>query len=310
MEQTIYGTSAPHMKRKLNTARIMLYIILALLPAGIHGILRYGISAAVVILLTCVSAVAAEFLFEKLLKKPVAVKDLRVLVTGLVMSYCLPATVEWYVAVAAGVLCALTMQLSQHFFCRNIVSPVIFTRLILMYAFKEQMTTYLFDGLTMATPLTALKAGEDVNTLFMIFGKTGGCIGETSALLLCVGAIFLIMAGVIDFRVTGMYLFSFAAFMAVFGGHGLSSYYLTAQLAGGGLMLALWFIAPAYSTLPITKDGRWIYGTLLGVLTGVFRLFGPAAENICFAILIANLCVPFIEKMTIRRPFGVEKGNL
>lgn len=310
MEQTIYGTSAPHMKGKLNTARIMLYVILALLPAGIHGVWRFGLSAAVVILFTCISAVVTEVLFEKLFKKPIAVKDLRVLVTALVTSYCLPAAVEWYVPVSAGVLCALFMQLSQHFFCRNIVSPVIITRLILMYAFKEQMTTYLFDGLTMATPLAALKTGEEVNTLYMIFGNTGGCIGETSALLLCIGAIFLIMAGVMDFRVAGMYLFAFTAFMAIFGGHGLSSYYLTAHLAGGGLMLALWYIAPAYSTLPITKGGRWVYGALLGVLTGVFRLFGPAAENICFAILIANLCVPFIEKMTIRRPFGVEKGNL
>lgn len=310
MEQTIYGTSAPHMKGKLNTTRIMLYVILALLPAGVHGVWRFGFSAAVIILLTCASAVATEILFEKLLKKPVVVKDCRVLVTGLVMSYCLPATVEWYVAVAAGVMCALFMQLSHHFFYRNVVSPVILTRVILMYAFQEQMTTYLFDGLTMATPLTALKAGEEVNTLFMIFGKTGGCIGETSTLLLCLGAIFLIMAGVMDFRVTGMYLFSFAAFMAVFGGHGLSSYYLTAHLAGGGLMLALWFIAPAYSTLPITKGGRWIYGIVLGILTGISRLFGSAAENICFAILIANLCVPLIEKITVRRPFGVEKGNL
>jgi electron transport complex protein RnfD/electron transport complex protein RnfC len=93
----------------------------------------------------------------------------------------------------------------------------------------------------------------------MIFGKTGGCIGEGSAILLCLGAIFLIMMGVMDFRVTGMYLLSFAAFMALFEGHGLSSYYLTAHLSGGGFMLTLWFIAPAFSSLPITKDGRWLY---------------------------------------------------
>ena len=118
------------------------------------------------------------------------------------------------------------------------------------------------------------------------------------------------MMGVMDFRVTGMYLFTFAAFMAVFGGYGLSSYYLTAHLAGGGFMLALWYIAPDYSTIPITKGGRWLYGIVLGVLTGIFRLFGPNAENICFAILLANLCVPLLEKITIRRPFGVEKGRL
>ena len=213
-------------------------------------------------------------------------------------------------AVAAGVLCALVARISFHFFCRNVVSPVILIRLILMFAFADQMSTYVLDGLTMATPLAVLKEGGEVNTLYMTFGNTGGCIGETSALLLCLGAIFLIMMGIMDFRVSGMYLFSFAAFMAVFGGHGLSSYYLTSHLAGGGFMLALWFIAPAYSTIPITKDGRWIYGMILGVLTGFFRLFGTGAENLCYAILIANLFVPLLEKITIRRPFGVEKGQL
>ena len=310
MEQTIYGMSAPHMKGRMSTDKIMLCIILALIPAGIHGVWRYGSNAGLIILVTCASAIATEFLFQKITKKPVTVKDFRVLVTGLIMSYCLPPSVEWYIGAIAGVLCALIMQISLHFFYKNVVSPVILTRLILMFAFQSEMATYAFDGLTMATPLTALKADGTVNTLFMILGRTGGCIGETSALLLYIGAIFLIMMGIMDFRVTGMYLFSFAAFMAVFGGHGLSSYYLTAHLAGGVFMLALWYIAPAYSTLPITKKGRWLYGILLGVLTGFFRLFGPSAENLCYAILLANLCVPLLEKITIRRPFGVEKGRL
>lgn len=310
MEQTIYGMSAPHIKSKLSTNKIMLCIILALLPAGVHGIWRYGVNAALVILATCVSAAATEVLFQLITKKPVTVKNCRVLAAGLIMAYCLPAGIEWYLGALAGVLCALIMQLSLHFFHKNVVSPVILTRLIMMYAFKTEMSTYAFDGLTMATPLAVLKEEGTVNTLSMILGNTGGCIGETSTILLCVGAIFLIMVGIMDFRVTGMYLFSFAAVMAVWGGHGLSSYYLTAQLAGGGFMLALWFIAPAYSTLPITKGGRWLYGIVLGCLTGVFRLFGPSAENLCYAILIANLLVPLLEKITIRRPFGIEKGHL
>lgn len=310
MEQTIYGMSAPHRKSPMTTGKIMLCVILALIPAGIHGVWRYGKNAAIVIFLTCISAVITELLFELLTKKPVMVKDCRGLVTGLIMSYCLPPSVEWYVAVIAGVLCALIMQLSYHFFYRNVVSPVILTRLVLMFAFVQQMSTYALDGLTMATPLAVLKTDGTVDTLNMILGNTGGCIGESSTILLCAGAVFLIMMGIMDFRVSGMYLFSFAAVMAVFGGHGLSSYYLTAHLSGGGFMLALWFIAPAYSSLPITKGGRLLYGTLLGILTGVFRLFGTSAESLCYAILIANLFVPLIEKITIRRPFGVEKGQL
>ncbi len=310
MEEKIYGLSAPHIRGQLSTRKIMIYIILALLPAGIHGVWRYGLNAGLVILATCAAAVVTEFLFQKITKKPVMLKDCRVLVTGLIMAYCLPPSIDWYLGALAGVMCALIMQISLHFFYKNVVSPVILTRLIMMLAFESKMFTYAFDGLTMATPLEVLKQEGTVNTLYMILGNTGGCIGESSTILLCVGAIFLIMVGIMDFRVTGMYLFSFAAFMAVFGGHGLSSYYLTAHLAGGGFMLTLWFIAPAYSTLPITKGGRWLYGIVLGILTGFFRLYGPSAENLCFAILLANLTVPLLEKITIRRPFGVEKGRL
>lgn len=310
MEQMKEKMRTPYIRSRMTTAKIMWYIILALLPAGLYGIWHFGRKAAVIIFLTCISSVLTELIFQKLTKKPVTVRDSRSLMMGLVMSYCLPPTAEWYVAVLAGVLCALIMQLSQHFFAKNAVSPVLLTRLVLMGIFAEQMSDYVLDGLTMATPLAVLKNDGVVDTLAMIFGNTGGCIGETSAFLLCCGAIFLIAVGIMDFRVSGMYLFSFAVFMALFGGEGLSSYYLTAQLSGGGLMLALWFIAPEYSTLPITKGGRWIYGIVLGVLTGIFRLYGSSAENLCAAILIANLLVPVIEKITIRRPFGVEKGQL
>lgn len=310
MEQKIYGMSAPHMMGPYTTKKMMQCVILALLPAGLYGVYRFGVNAGLIIVLTCLSAVLTQFIFEKITKKPVSVGDCRMLLTGLLTSYCLPGSVDWYIGVLAGVLCGLIMESSIHFFCRNVVSPVILTRLILMFAFREQMSSYALDGLTMATPLSALKADGTVNTLSMIFGNTGGCIGETSTILLCLGAIFLIMIGLMDFRVTGMYLFTFSAFMAVFGGHGLSSYYLTAHLAGGGFMLALWFIAPAYSTLPITKGGRWCYGIVLGLFSGISRLFGPDAENLCYAILLANLSVPLLEKITIRRPFGVEKGRL
>lgn len=310
MEQNNYSGNAPYIRRNVNVSMIMLYVIVALIPAGIYGVWKFGIHAAEIILVTCAAAVVTEWIFEKITKKPVTVKEFRGLLNGLLISYCLPPTVEWYVAVLAGILCAMIMQLSIHLFYKNIVSPVILTRLILMFLCSDQMCAYAVDGLTSATPLGVLKVNGTVDTLKMIIGNTGGCIGETSALLLCLGAIFLIMKGILDFRVSGMYLFSFAAFLAVFGGYGLDSYYLTAQLAGGGFMLTLWYIAPAYSTIPITKKGRWIYGSVLGILTGIFRLYGSSAENLCYAVLLANILVPFIEKLTLPSPFGVEKGQL
>ena len=204
MEQMIYGMSAPHIRGPLSTEKMMGAIMLALLPAGIHGVWRYGWNVAVIILVTCISALVTEAAFQKIAKKPVTVKDGRGLVTALIMAYCLPPSIDWYLGIFAGVFCALLMQLSLHFFRRNVVSPIIATRLLMMYAFSSKMFTYAVDGLTMATPLAVLKQNGEVNTLFMIFGKTGGCIGETSTILLCLGAIFLILKGLMDFRVTGV----------------------------------------------------------------------------------------------------------
>lgn len=310
MEKNIYGTSAPHKRTLMTTEKIMQWILLALMPAGIYGVFRWGVDAVMVIFAVCISAVGTDFLLKKLMKKRANAADLQILVTSLVLSYSMPASMDWKLTVLAGVLCAVFVDLSLHFLKRNLVSPVILVRLILMLGFSEQMQAVIYDGVSGATPLTAVKAGESVDTLSLILGQTGGSIGETSAILLCLGAVLLIMLGLVDFRVCGMYLFTFSACMAVFGGHGLSSYYLTAQLAGGGFMLALWFIAPAYSHLPVTKGGRWLYGIELGILTAVFRLFGPGAENLCYAFLLADLSIPLLEKLTMPRPFGVEKGNL
>ena len=310
MELLTKGMTAPFQRSFMTTEHIILCVILALFPAGIHGVFRFGLHAGLLILVSCGASVATEYIYQKIAKRPVTVKQCRGLLMGLLMAYCLPPGLSLYLGALAGAVCALFMELSLQFFKRNVVSPVILTRLLMSLAFQAEMSVYPLDGLTMATPMAVLKGEGTVNVLYMILGKTGGCIGETSALWLCVGAMFLIMVGIMDFRVAGMYLFSFAAFLAIFGGHGLSSYYLSAQLAGGGFMLALWFIAPAYSSLPITKGGRWFYGIVLGIFSGFFRLFGPSAENLCIAILLANLCVPLLEKITIRHPFGVEKERL
>ena len=119
-----------------------------------------------------------------------------------------------------------------------------------------------------------------------------------------IGAIFLILMGIIDLRVPGTYLVTFVVFLVIFGGHGFDMNYITAQLAGGGLMLGAWFMATDYVTSPITKTGQIVYGILLGVLTGLFRLFGPSAEGVSYAIIISNLLVPLIERITLPKAFG------
>ncbi len=171
------------------------------------------------------------------------------------------------------------------------------------------MTAFACDAYTGATPLAALKAGESVNALDMVIGRTAGTIGETSLVALAVGACLLILLGIIDLRVPGTYLVTFAVFVILFGGHRVDPAYLSAHLAGGGLMLGAFFMATDYVTRPVTIKGQYVYGMFLGLMTGIFRIFGPGAEGVSYAIILGNLLVPLIEKYTRPVAFGYRKGG-
>ena len=157
--------------------------------------------------------------------------------------------------------------------------------------------------------MAALKSGESLDILSMVIGKTSGTIGETSMIAIVLGACFLVLLGVIDLRIPGSYIVSFVIFICLFGGHGVNTAYISAHLAGGGLMLGAFFMATDYVTRPITKAGQYVFGILLGILTGIFRIFGPSAEGVSYAIIIGNLLVPLIEKSTPPKAFGTKGGK-
>ena len=144
----------------------------------------------------------------------------------------------------------------------------------------------------------------NVDTMKMFIGQIPGTIGETSVIAIMIGAIILLLKGIIDLRIPGSYLVTFVIFITIFGGHGFDWSFITAHLCGGGIMLGAWFMATDYVTSPITKKGQIIYGILLGILTGLFRLFGGSAEGVSYAIIIGNILVPLIEKVTLPKPFG------
>ena len=171
------------------------------------------------------------------------------------------------------------------------------------------MTAFDCDAYTGATPLAALKAGEQVNVLDMVIGRTAGTIGETSLIAILIGACVLILLGVIDLRIPGSYIVSFVLFAGIFGGYGFEPRYLAAQLSGGGLMLGAFFMATDYVTRPITIKGQYVFGIFLGLMTGIFRVFGPGAEGVSYAIILGNLLVPLIEKYTKPTAFGYRKGG-
>lgn len=303
MSDLLKVSSNPHIRSKATTNGIMTAVIIALLPAAGFGIFNFGIRALFVILTTVASTVLTEFLFG-LYKKRTTVTDMSAVVTGLLLALNLPVSIPLWMAALGGVFAILVVKMLFGGLGQNFMNPALAARCFLLISFSSQMTNFDCDAYTGATPLAALKAGESVNVMDMVVGRTPGTIGETSMIAILIGACILILLGIIDLRIPGSYIVSFVLFAGVFGGHGFDPAYLSAQLAGGGLMLGAFFMATDYVTRPITIKGQYLYGIFLGIMTGIFRIFGPGAEGVSYAIILGNLLVPLIEKLTKPTPFG------
>ncbi|MCM1542579.1 MAG: RnfABCDGE type electron transport complex subunit D [Blautia sp.] len=308
MSQRMKVSSNPHVRSRVTTNGIMLAVVVALMPATGFGIYNFGMRALAVILVTIASTVLTEFLFG-LYKKKTTVSDLSAVVTGLLLALNLPVTIPLWMAALGGVFAILVVKMLFGGLGQNFMNPALAARCFLLISFPTAMTAFECDAYTGATPLAALKAGEQVNVLHMITGHTGGTIGETSVIALAAGACFLLAMGVIDLRIPGSYIVTFLLFAGIFGGHGFDPAYLSAQLAGGGLMLGAFFMATDYVTRPITIKGQYVFGIFLGIMTGIFRIFGPGAEGVSYAIILGNLLVPLIERVTRPTAFGYERGG-
>ena len=304
MNDLMKVSSNPHIRSKSTTSSIMLTVVIALLPAAGFGIYNFGPKALLLILVTVASTVATEFAFEKICKKKVTTGDFSAVVTGLLLALNLPASAPWWIGVVGGVFAILVVKMLFGGLGQNFMNPALGARCFLLISFTSIMTNFDCDAYTGATPLANLKGGEAVNILDMVIGRTAGTIGETSMIAIVIGACILILFGIIDLRVPGTYIVTLAVFVSIFGAHGLNWPYISAHLSGGGLMLGAFFMATDYVTRPITKKGQYVYGALLGILTGIFLIFGPPAEGVSYAIIIGNLLVPLIEKITLPKAFG------
>ena len=307
MSDLMKVSSNPHIRSKVTTSNIMLAVVIALLPAAGFGIYNFGLDALILILITVVTCVLTEYLYEKGMGKKVTIGDFSAVVTGLLLALNLPPAAPWWIGVIGGVFAILVVKMLFGGLGQNFMNPALGARCFLLIAFAADMTKFAIDDYTGATPLAAMRGGEAVNAMDMLIGKTAGTIGETSAIAILIGAILLILLGVIDLRIPGTYIVTFVVFLVIFGGHGFDWNYITAQLCGGGLMLGAFFMATDYVTSPITPNGRILFGICLGVLTGLFRMYGANAEGVSFAIILSNLLVPMIEKITIPRAFGLVK---
>ena len=304
MSDMLHVSSNPHVRSKVTTSSIMLAVVLALLPAAGFGIYNFGLHALLLICVTVASTVATEFVYEKLMKKEVTIGDFSAVVTGLLLALNLPPMAPWWIGMIGGIFAILVVKMLFGGLGQNFMNPALGARCFLLISFTSIMTNFDCDAYTGATPLAQLKSGVTPDVFSMVIGKTGGTIGETSMIAIVIGACFLILLGIIDLRIPGSYIVSFVVFLCLFGGHGIDPAYLSAHLAGGGLMLGAFFMATDYATRPITKKGQYLFGIFLGILTGIFRVFGASSEGVSYAIIIGNLLVPLMEKITLPKAFG------
>lgn len=314
MSDLYHVSSSPHVRTKDSTSRIMAYVIAALLPASLFGIYNFGIKALLLILITIATCVATEWVFDKIVHKKNTIGDLSAVVTGLLLALNLPVSLPWWEAVIGGVFAIAIVKCLFGGLGQNFMNPALGARCFLLIAFAADMTNFNVtkngvDVYTGATPLALIRENglSAVNVRDMLVGNVAGTIGETSVIAILLGAIILILLGVIDLKIPGAYIITFALFMFFFGASRFDFNYVVAQLCGGGLMLGAFFMATDYVTSPITPRGKIIFGICCGLLTGIFRCFGANAEGVSFSIILSNILVPLIEKYTVPRAFGQVK---
>lgn len=309
MSNLLNISSSPHVRSKTSTKSIMYDVLLALAPAALFGIFNFGIRALVLIVVCMASCVLSEYIWQKAMGLPLTVSDGSAALTGLFLALNLSSKFPIWMAIIGSVFAIIIVKQLFGGLGQNFMNPALGARCFLLIAFAADMTNFTVDGYSGATPLALIREQGvgAVNTMNMLIGKTAGTIGETSAIAILIGAMFLILMGVITLRIPGTYIITFVIFISLFGGHGFDIDYIVAELCGGGLMLGAFFMATDYVTSPITPKGQILYGILLGILTGLFRIFGANAEGVSFAIILSNLLVPMIERITIPKAFGQVK---
>ena len=309
----MYNVSvSPHIRDKSSTTKIMLDVCIALAPTLIFGVVHFGLNALFVIISSVLSCVISEAVFELITKKPVTVFDLSAVVTGLILALNMPPDVAWWVPAVGGVFAIVVVKMLFGGIGQNIMNPALAARCFLLISFASRMTDFSVDGVSGATPLAVLKSGGSVDLLDAFLGLRTGCIGEVSIVCIIAGGLYLMIKKVISPRIPLIYILSSALFIFIFQSatSGVPTWqFMLGQLLTGGLMAGAFFMATDYTTSPVTKWGQVVYAVLIGFLTAVFRILGSSAEGVSYAIIISNLLVPIIEKITVPRPFGVKKKD-
>lgn len=309
-ENKLTVSSSPHIRSALTTQKIMLYVIIALLPACAVSVYVYGLKALLLMAICVAGAVATEYVLQKLLKKEVTVSDLSAAVTGLLLALNLPVKAPWWMALIGSVVAIALVKQLYGGLGNNFMNPALAARAVLMVSWPALMSGSAFipaaDTVTSATPLVTAGTAEAPSLLAMFLGfpKVYGCLGEISAAALLLGGIFLVAKKIISPRIPVIYIATVAVF-SLLAGYGVEG--TLYQLCAGGLMLGAVFMATDYVTSPTTPVGQTIFALGCGIITCVIRFYGSYPEGVSFAILLMNVAAPLIEKYTKIKKYGVVK---
>lgn len=299
-------TPSPHFRDDINTRKIMLTVATALLPALVMSIFYFGIRALLLTAVCVVSCVVFEYLFAKVTKKPVTISDCSAVVTGVILAFNVPVTLPFWMAVFGSFIAIVVVKCLFGGIGCNFANPAATARIFLLVSFGNQMTHWIaphaaIDAVATATPLKLISAGQtdQLPSLWnMLIGNRGGSLGETCALALIVGGLYLIWNGVIGWQIPVTLIGSVFVFALLFG---QDPFY---AVLSGGVMIGAFFMATDYSTSPVTTKGKVIFAIGIGFITMVIRVFCNYPEGMSFAILLMNILVPHIDSLTITKPFG------
>jgi len=306
MEIMLTVSSPPHIYGTDTIVKRMRDVLIALLPSALLAMHYYGEKVFITIAVSIISAVFAEYMYRKITGKNNTIYDLSAVITGLLLAFNLPPNVPYWIAALGSVFAVVVVKQLFGGLGSNFVNPALAARAFLLASFPVEMTHWTFspeaaNAVSGATYLAQVKANPGfipqlADYKALLFGKVGGCIGETNTVALLAGGVYLIVRKVINWRIPVFYTASFALFAFIFGRNGFFTGNVLFETLNGGLMLGAFFMATDYATSPITPRGKVIMGIGCGFLTVMIRFFGGYPEGVSYAILIMNLFVPMIDK--------------
>ncbi len=320
MNERLTVSASPHVRSHTTTRSIMLDVVIALAPAGIVSVIYYGYRALLLILVSVGFSVLFEYLARRIMKRRNTIDDLSAVVTGLLIAYNVPSTLPLWIVIIGDLIAIVIVKQMFGGIGQNFVNPAITARIVLMTSFPVYMTSFVMpfagaDAVTSATPLAnlnslvstenvtaALKASEVPKLSDLFLGLHGGSLGEVCALALILGFIYLLIRKVITPVIPACFIGTVAVIMLIAGKGSFS--FMLAQILSGGLLLGAFFMATDYTTSPINTRGKVVFGIGCGILTSLIRLFGSLAEGVSFSIILMNILVPHIERLTKSKPFG------